>query len=61
MASPTKIDDWEVRSDLDTLLRAAEIQKDPARMSRIRKLAASKVAAMESISGKLDADDKKGK
>lgn len=40
---------WRAESDLDTLVRAAEIRKDAQRMAAVRKLAKSKVATLEAL------------
>lgn len=39
--------DWEVESAFDTLVRAEEIQKDPAMMKKVEALAKKKMAALE--------------
>ena len=41
--------DWEVESDLSTLMRAKEIECDPKRMERARKLAKEKMMQAASV------------
>lgn len=48
-------DDWQVESDLRTLMECEKIEKDPKRMAKVRALAKKKlmeVAAIASESGK---------
>lgn len=50
-------DDWRVEGDLNTLLEAEKIEKDPKRMSKVRALAKQKmldvaVIASEAATGK---------
>ena len=42
-------EDWQVESDLRTLLDAEKIEKDPKRMAKVRKLAQSKMLAVAAI------------
>jgi hypothetical protein len=55
-SKPMSEDDWEARMDVDTLMRAKEIQGNPQRMSRAKDYAKqqAKVAgeAVESITDK---------
>jgi len=47
-------DDWQVESDLRTLMECEKIEKDPKRMAKVRALAKKKlmeVAAIASESG----------
>lgn len=41
--------DWQTEEDLNTLLRAKEIQKDKARMSAVKKLAGKKSAELKNL------------
>ena len=41
-----KIDDWEARDALKTLIRAREIQKNPAMMAAVKKAAAARLDEM---------------
>lgn len=45
--SKAEQDRWQAESDVQTLLRAAEIRKDPARIKRARALAAEQAAALK--------------
>lgn len=47
----TSVDEsrWRAESDLDTLVRAAEIRKDAQRMAAVRKLAKSKMATLQAL------------
>ena len=42
-------DDWRVESDLNTLLEAEKIEKDPKRMSKVRALAKQKMLDVAAI------------
>lgn len=48
-ASQNEEKKWQAEDDLRTLLNAAEIRKDKARMAAAMKVAAEKKKAMESI------------
>lgn len=39
-------DDWEVRNDLDTLIQAERIEKDPKRMAKVKALAKQRMLDM---------------
>ena len=41
--------DWRVESDLNTLLEAEKIEKDPKRMAAVSKLAKTKMLSMASV------------
>lgn len=41
--------DWRVESDLNTLLEAEKIKKDPKRMAAVSKLAKAKMLSMASV------------
>ncbi|GAB3359051.1 MULTISPECIES: hypothetical protein [Giesbergeria] len=41
--------DWHVESDLNTLLEAKKIEKDPKRMAAVSKLAKAKMLSMASV------------
>lgn len=41
--------DWRVESDLNTLLEAEKIEKDPKRMAAVSKLAKAKMLSMASV------------
>lgn len=36
-------EDWRVKQDFDCVMKAKEIEKDPARMERVKELAKQKV------------------
>jgi len=42
---------WKVEADLETLIRAAEIRKDPKRMAAVKTCAKDKKAALAAIDG----------
>lgn len=42
-------DDWRVEGDLNTLLDAEKIEKDPKRMAKVRALAKQKMLAVAAI------------
>lgn len=42
-------DDWQARDDFDTLMRAAQIRKDPARFKAAQKVAKERMGAVASI------------
>ncbi len=42
-------DKWEIQSDLDTLIRAAEIRADKRRLARAMELAREKRAELEKL------------
>lgn len=42
-------DDWRIESDLNTLLEAEKIEKDPRRMSKVRALAKQKMLDVAAI------------
>lgn len=42
-------DDWRIESDLNTLLEAEKIEKDPKRMSKVRALARQKMLNVAAI------------
>jgi hypothetical protein len=49
-AVPSVDRSWEIEDDLRILTRAYEIQKDPARLKAVRKLAKEKAAALDAMS-----------
>jgi uncharacterized membrane-anchored protein YjiN (DUF445 family) len=53
--------DWQVQSDLDTIVRAEEIKSDPKRYAKVQKLAKSKIESMEETFGEDSEADDKGK
>lgn len=44
-----KIDDYEVNSAMETLMRAEEIKKDPELMKLVQKKAGSKMKSIKSV------------
>jgi hypothetical protein len=42
-------DDWETRNDLDTLIQAERIEKDPKRMAKVQALAKQRMLDMAGI------------
>lgn len=48
-ASPADMEDWRVQDALSTLLRAREIRKDPKLMAKVKALAKTKLAEMQSV------------
>lgn len=47
-------DSWRVESDLNTLLEAEKIEKDPKRMSKVRALAKQKMLDVAAIASECD-------
>lgn len=47
--STVSCDDWEVRNDLDTLIQAERIEKDPKRMAKVQALAKQRMLDMAGI------------
>ena len=45
----TSMKDWQTEEDLNTLLRAKEIQKDKTRMAAVKKLAGKKSAELKNL------------
>ena len=51
---------WRTESDLETLTRAQEIQDDPARHARAKKLAKQNIADIQDVLGEKTNPTKKG-
>jgi hypothetical protein len=49
---PRHYDDWEVRDAFECLMRGKQIERDPALMAKIKKLAQDRMAAVNSIANK---------
>ena len=49
IASVRAEDDWQTESDLRTVLECEKIEKDPARMKKVRSLAKAKLLEVASI------------
>lgn len=49
--------EWQTRNDLDTLTRAHEIKKDPARMKAVKALAKSQLADLAKVAVGMDNDN----
>lgn len=49
--------DWQVQSDLETLCRAEEIEKDPKRMAAVTALAKSKMLKLAKVASEGEGDD----
>lgn len=49
IASIRAEDDWQTESDLRTVLECEKIEKDPARMKKVRALAKKKLLEVASI------------
>lgn len=47
-------EDWQVESDLRTLLDAEKIEKDPKRMAKVRDLAKQKMLAVAAIASEAE-------
>ena len=47
-------DDWRVESDLNTLIEAEKIKKDPKRLAKVQALAKSKVVEVAAIAAEKD-------
>jgi hypothetical protein len=50
-------DDWRVESDLNTLLEAEKIEKDPKRMSKVRALAKQKMLDVAKVAAEGESGD----
>ena len=46
-------DEWEVKSDLDALIRAKEIMKDPKKVKAIQQLITDKAKATNEVAREL--------
>lgn len=46
-AAPRAPDEWEIREDMRTLVRAAEIKKDPARLKRAQAMAREEIQNLQ--------------
>ena len=46
-AAPKAPDDWEIREDMRTLVRAAEIKKDQARLKRAQAMAREEIKNLQ--------------
>lgn len=49
-------DDWQVESDLRTLMECEKIEKDPKRMAKVRALAKKKLMEVASIAAESGKD-----
>ena len=49
ISAPKPDDKWRAEMDLDTLMRASEIRKDPKRMAACKKIAAERMKALGNI------------
>jgi len=45
--APRAPDEWEIREDMRTLVRAAEIKKDPARLKRAQAMAREEIKNLQ--------------
>jgi hypothetical protein len=55
--SSSSSDDWRVESDLNTLLEAEKIEKDPKRMSKVRALAKQKMLDVAKVAAEGESGD----
>lgn len=55
--SSSSSDDWRVESDLNTLLEAEKIEKDPKRMSKVRALAKQKMLEVAKVAAEGEKSD----
>ncbi len=46
------IDDWQARDDFETLMRAKQIERDPARFKAAQAVAKARMGAVASIANK---------
>jgi hypothetical protein len=51
------VNDYDAQYDADTLMRAAEIKKDPNRVAKAKSYAAAKVKALSNLAGTQVAPD----
>lgn len=49
IASIKSDEQWQVESDMHTLMRAEEIRKDPKRMARVQAMAKEKLLELASV------------
>lgn len=49
-------DDWQVESDLRTLMECEKIEKDPKRMAKVRALAKKKLMEVAAIAAESGTD-----
>jgi hypothetical protein len=47
-------DDWQAKYDMETLMRAREIEKDPKRMTRVRDVAKETAKAAKDAVAAID-------
>jgi hypothetical protein len=50
-------DEWRIESDLNTLLEAEKIEKDPKRMSKVRALAKKRMLEVASVAAEGEKGD----
>lgn len=53
-AKPMSDDDWQAKYDMETLMRAREIEKDPKRMARVKDVAKQTAKAAKEAVSELD-------
>ena len=56
LSSVAPSDDWQVESDLRTMLEAEKIEKDPKRLAKVQALAKQQMLANASIASESAAD-----
>lgn len=55
--SSSSSDDWRVESDLNALLEAEKIERDPKRMSKVRALAKQKMRDVAKVAAEGESGD----
>ena len=55
LAEPS--DDWQTRNDLETLIRAEEIKRDPKRHAKAKALAKHQLTSVAGVVAAADKDD----
>ncbi|MCU7372846.1 hypothetical protein PEC18_18775 [Paucibacter sp. O1-1] len=60
-SAPRAPDEWEIREDMRTLIRAKEIQSDPKRLARAKAMARKELENLKKVTGATEAvaSDKK--
>lgn len=60
MSSAAREEKWRTEADLDTLMRAEEIESDPKRLAKAKKLAKERLADLKDVVGEDKETTKKG-